>query len=64
MEMIQICAWCQKEDPGKIQSQKPENPLEQVSHGICRYHARHLRSSYRRSHTASRLHPLAASSRS
>ncbi len=61
MEIIQICAWCQQEGQGKSHAQKAENPLEQVSHGICRYHARRLRNSYRRSHTASHLRPLAAS---
>lgn len=61
MNVIMICAWCQQEDQGKIHAQKPESTLEQISHGICQYHARRLRNSYRRSHTASRFHPLAAS---
>ncbi len=61
MEMMQICAWCAQENPRNIQLQKPENPLKQVSHGICQDHARRLRNSYRRSHTSSRLLPLTAS---
>ncbi len=56
--MIQICAWCQQEDQGKIQAQKEKNPLEQISHGICRDHARSLRNGYHRTNATSPLRPL------
>ncbi len=46
--MIQICAWCEQEDQRNIPTQNAENPLEQVSHGICRDHARRLRNGLRR----------------
>lgn len=47
--MIQICAWCQHEGQREIHEQIAESKLEQISHGICQDHARHLRRTYRRS---------------
>lgn len=46
--MIQICAWCQHENQQGNHEQIAESPLEQISHGICQEHARHLRRTYRR----------------
>lgn len=44
--MIKICAWCEQEDQRDVQAQRSANSSEQISHGICRNHARRLRHSY------------------
>jgi|GEM_PF-2924700 len=47
--MIRICAWCQQEGKLGVLEATGEGSDTQQSHGICPYHVRRLRHTYRRS---------------